>query len=330
MKTAKAFLFAGGLSVAGAAGGYSLTPGQKADELLTDEAKVFKVPARNLNESPDFQKANQDVESILLKAGIDPALIAEAKNNPNKPIPRDWWVIIMKFLTMGAGLSIDVAILTVLMERLKTPADKAKWAIAVPGMHWLLPEATGHTASAFLNGWPLSFTATACFVALLYKMHGEGEEEKKALTATLLGTAAYAGSVSIDAAAAGPGIAQQAAELGITQEIANSIQAFGGVLACTAVAIGLQKYKDRLLEIIDQEKAETYGKALATGAFSLFLFDCLADGLKNLFGANIPPDVQNAAVAGLAAITPVLSYQYLTKEAANAQVADIDNAAAEG
>lgn len=326
MKGPRAALLGLTLGLSGATAGYALTSnGTKSAEVdptLDEEAQVCKIPT--LSGSPEFQKANNDIERALIDAGIDPALVAEARNNPDRPIPPDWWVIILKFLNLGVGLSIDVAVLTILMQRLKTPGEKLRWGAAVPAMHWVLPELSGRFLGTALTGWPLSFAAVGCFVWLLRSMHSEGEEKelKSGFAGSWKTVAPAAASVSMDALAAGPGIVQQAAELGITPETANALQAFGGVLACTAVAIGLQKHKDKLLEMVSEDKAEIYGKALATGAFSVFLVDCLMDGLKKLFGADIPPDVQNAAVAGLSAIAPVLSYQISTRGEANAQIAD--------
>lgn len=329
MNRPRAALLGLALGLAGAATGYGLTPGgaprtTKGHDSDND-ARVSGVSSRSLEGSPEMDDAFKKIEDILIQGGVDPVLIEEARSNPDRPIRADWWAIILKFLTIGVGLSIDVAILTVLMKRMETPADKMKWGISVPAMHWILPEVTGHGAAAIFSGAPLSFTAAACFVVLLYKMHADASEAaisttQNAVTRTLLGTAIYAGSVSMDALAAGPGIAQQAAELGTTPEIANGIQAFGGVLTCTALAIGLQKKKDRLLELIDEERAEILGKALAAGAFSYFLLDCLMDGLNSLCGGNIPPDIQKAAILGLTAIAPVVSLQYSTRAKAGAQI----------
>ncbi len=277
----------------------------------------------------EIKSTLNELGKVLIANGVNPQEVSNAIKNPSQPIPAEWWLIIMKFATMGVGLSIDVAALTVFMKSFSNTKEKLAWLTAVPAMHFILPELSGQASNAIFNPSSLSFIAVASFFILIKKMHSEekeeGVEEKKEVAGVggkimkgiekvFGGTVVAAGAVSMDALAAGPVITQQSETLGANPEIANGISS-AAVLVCTLIAIGLQKHKDKLLQLISEDKAETYGKGLATGAFAWFLLDCLYSGLDSAFGIGLTPAQVNSITAGLAAISPVASVMFSQKQA---------------
>ncbi|PIR54623.1 hypothetical protein COU74_05025 [Candidatus Peregrinibacteria bacterium CG10_big_fil_rev_8_21_14_0_10_36_19] len=320
------------LGTAGAGVGYIATPkSQQEKPPIVDTNEAVDGSPDGIN-NPKIKESMMILADVLVKNGIDPQEVHEALNNPNDPLPEKWITIIMEFLVLGVGLSIDVGILTVLMETLKTSREKIQWALAVPAMHFIFPEITGRGASGVLANSALSFAAVACFALLIKEMHGEEAEESEedgspennamqkvqlAVKALIGGAAFKAGSVSMDALAAGPMVAERASDLGISMETANGIST-GAVLACTLIAIGLQKYKDSILRHFDEDHVEMYGKALATGAFSWFLFKAFSDGIAMHMEHGLTPEQVNAAVAGFASIAPVLSVMHSTSSEASA------------
>lgn len=328
---------AGALSITGAAAANFCTPKQAAAESSKEYSKLADL-AESKNQNLEIASAEKTIFTALESAGIPKEEILEAQSNPEKPISQDWWKIIVTFLALGGGLAIDAALLTVLMERLKTNGEKMKWLGAIGGLHVALPQISGVGLNMILSPGTLNFTAAALFVALIHKMHQEKKEEipesttqepqeiqtttfgriKNAITSSFSGHIGLATAVSIDSAASGPTVVQLSDNLNTTPMTGNLIIG-GTVLTATAIAIGLQKHKDKFLSLISEDQADAYGKGLAVGVFSAFLLKCFSEGMNSSWGTNLTPTEINTAIGGLSIFSGYLSVTYSTRQKLNAE-----------